>query len=51
MEDDYLLEDEDDIYEDVDVTETMKNDQKNIVIIKDLLEDAELKAIKEEEKK
>ena len=46
-----MNENEDDIYEDVDVTETMKNDQKNIVIIKDLLEDAELKAIKEEEKK
>ena len=42
---------EDELYANVDVTETMKNDQKNIVIIKDLLQSAELKAEREEEKR
>ena len=42
---------EEEIYANIDVQETMKNDQKNIVIIKNLLEDAELKAKRDEEKR
>jgi len=42
---------EDELYANVDVTKTMKNDQKNIVIIKNLLQSAELKAEREEEKR
>ena len=43
--------DEEELYANIDVQETMKNDQKNIVIIKNLLEDAELKAKRDEEKR
>ena len=43
--------DEGELYANIDVQETMKNDQKNIVIIKNLLEDAELKAKRDEEKR
>jgi hypothetical protein len=42
---------EDELYANVDARETMKNDQKNIVIIKNLLQSAELKAKKDEEKR
>ena len=42
---------EDELYANVDARETMKNDQKNIVIIKNLLHSAELKAEKDEEKR
>ena len=42
---------EDELYANVDARETMKNDQKNIVIIKNLLQSAELKAEKDEEKR
>ena len=42
---------EDELYVNVDARETMKNDQKNIVIIKNLLQSAELKAKKDEEKR
>ena len=44
-------EDDDVIYENVDVRQTMKNDQDNIRIIENLLDNAELKALKEEELK
>ena len=43
--------DENNIYANIDVKKTMRNDQKNIIIIKKLLEDEELKAKKDEEKK
>ena len=42
---------EEELYANVDVKQTMKNDQKNIVIIKNLLVDAELKAKRDEEKR
>ena len=42
--------DENNIYANIDVKKTMRNDQKNI-IIKNFLEDEELKAKKDEEKK
>jgi len=44
-------EDDDVIYENIDVRQTMKNDQDNIKIIENLLDNAELKALKEEELK
>lgn len=42
---------DDSLYENVDVVKTMKNDQKNIEIIQNLLDSEELKAEKEEEKR
>ena len=45
-------EDNDDLeFEEIDVKEIMKNDQNNIKIIENLLESAEYKAAKEEEKR
>lgn len=42
---------EENLYENVDVRKTMENDQKNITIIYDLLNNEEIKAKKEEEKR
>ena len=42
---------EDSLYEGIDATKTMKKDQQNIVIIQNLLENAELKAQRDEEKR
>ena len=42
---------EDEFYANVDARETMKNDQKNIIKIKNLLQSTELKAEKDEEKR
>lgn len=45
------IEIDDSLYENVDVRQTMVNDKKNIVIIQNLLNNAELQAKKEEEKR
>ena len=45
------IEIDDSLYENVDVRQTMLNDKKNIVIIQNLLNNAELQAKKEEEKR
>ena len=50
-EDDELNYQEEELFANVDVNETMKNDQENIEIIKDLLHCEELKAEREEEKR
>ena len=50
-EDDELKYQEEELFANVDVNETMKNDQENIKIIKDLLHCEELKAEREEEKR
>ena len=50
-EDDELNYQEEELFANVDVNERMKNDQKNIKIIKDLLHCEELKAEREEEKR
>ena len=50
-EDDELNYQEEELFANVDVNEAMKNDQKNIKIIKDLLHCEELKAEREEEKR
>lgn len=50
-EDDELNYQEEELFANVDVNETMKNDQENIKIIKDLLHCEELKAEREEEKR
>ncbi len=49
--DDEEEEDEEEIYARIDVKKTMRNDQKNITIIKNLLENEELKAKRDEEKR
>jgi t-SNARE complex subunit (syntaxin) len=45
------IEVDDKLYENVDVRQTMLNDQKNIIMIQNLLDNEELKAKKEEEKR
>ena len=50
-EDDELNYQEEELFANVDVNETMKNDQENIEIIKDLLHCEELKAARDEEKR
>ena len=50
-EDDELNYQEEELFANVDVNETMKNDQENIKIIKDLLHCEELKAARDEEKR
>lgn len=44
-------EDSDEIYQKIDVKKTMREDKKNIIIIKNIIENAEIQAKKEEEKK